>query len=434
MHQIGQNKREINIGGSRLVVSRAGWVLAVWGMLLTEVPARAQLSNGAVDAAVSTTQPAPAVPEAARKAIDAGRYTEAVAILEPLVQAGSPGFAVLVNLAGAYDALAKQAANDKTQEGRKRFAECRDKLITYYLAAAEVAQRAQDPRAESILGRVLGYDPLNAKALPILARISRDAGAATRAISYYKDYIKTTDGQTDYEAQVDLGRLLVGEGFWRQAVDVLEKAKRAAGAAAEQQLALAYLAGKQPNKAIAAANDAVNHSPQTPDPRIIRAGLALQLGGQVNPAQAVDDALKALEMARDTVAAKPTDEALWRQLDVWQKKIAQLADALKRIATGSDSGTPSVLNPAAQIKLAQLISELGKMTHWRNEYEAVVLLSRAAETEDAPAELLVALAQRQRDVGQAEQAVATAERILRKDPGSEAAKKIKETGGKPEAR
>ena len=87
-----------------------------------------------------------------------------------------------------------------------------------------------------------------------------------------------------------------------------------------------------------------------------------------------------------------------------------------------------------QIGLARLISELGDLSRRLSDHQAVAVLGAAAKAEDAPVELLVALAQRQRDLGQAELAVKTAERILSRDAGNATAHKIKETGGKPETK
>jgi hypothetical protein len=64
----------------------------------------------------------------------------------------------------------------------------------------------------------------------------------------------------------------------------------------------------------------------------------------------------------------------------------------------------------------------------------VRLLSEGAKAADASLDLLVALAQRQRELGQAGAALETAERILKQDPNNAAARLIKDAGGRRESK
>src|SRR5690606_17395458 len=129
-----------------------------------------------------------------------------------LTSGESAGYEVLLNLAGAYDKLALEAgAGTQTVEDRERFREYRDKVIEYYFRAGQLAVEAKDPRAEAILQRVLRYDPRNPRVLPLLGRLSRQAGSNVRAIHHYKEYMKTPEGEGDFAARVELGRLLVSE-------------------------------------------------------------------------------------------------------------------------------------------------------------------------------------------------------------------------------
>ncbi len=385
-------------------------------------------ARGPALATAPASQPSQPMPESARQAIAAKRYADAVAILEPLAQPESAGYDVVLNLAGAYDALALEAANETGPEGRKHFEECKKKAVQYYVRAGKLAIERGDPRSESILRHVLRYDPQNAVALVNLARAFQKAGSPAMAIYYYREYVKTPQGQTDNAAQVELGRQLVNGGFWHQAVTVLEKARLVGGADAEQQLARAYLAGREPDKALDAANKAVSNAQHTAEAFVIRAEVLLQLGDRSDPRQAVEDALMALGLARDALSVTPADDELWQKVAFWQQSLRKLVDGIE----GLTRTTP--LDPAFQIRLAQLISELGDLTRRLHDHEAVLLLSIAARAENAPVDLLVALAQRQRDLGQAQAAVQTAERILESDPNNLVAQKIKETGGKPETK
>jgi tetratricopeptide (TPR) repeat protein len=388
--------------------------------------------SGRAAATAPATQPAEPAPELALQAIAQKRYAEAASILEPLAQDQSAGFDVLLNAGGAYDALALDVANDKTPAGRKSFQEYSQKAVAYYLRAAKLASEAGDPRAESVLQLLLRYDSRNPTALLSLARANRDRGQATRAIYYYRDYIKTAEGKGDYEAQIELGRLLVAEGFWRQAVDVLEKIQDVAGASANQQLALAYLAGKQEAKALAAADQAVDDPQHDADAFIVRSSLLLSLGEDSNPRQAVGDALTAAQLARGKVIENPADESVWQKAAIWQQKISSLADALRKLKPKTKTGEPDA---AFHIRVAQLISDIGDLDRRLHDHAAVNVLSEAARSENTPVDLLVALAQRQRDLGQDAKARETADRILKQDANNAMAKQIiKPTGGKPEAK
>jgi tetratricopeptide (TPR) repeat protein len=230
---------------------------------------------------------------------------------------------------------------------------------------------------------------------------------------------------------VDLGRMLAAEGYWHQAVDVLVKIPRDRDGfpvvpETDQQLALAYLKGGQADKALAAANRAVNNPRPTPDAFLVRASLLLQLGELNDPRQAVEDALVALQLAHNTVMADPADDQNWRKLGGWRQGASSVCEALKNLART----TP--LDPVIQLRLANLITVLGDLTRTLYRYEAVNLLSNAARNENAPVELLTILAERQKDIGQAALAVKTAERILQRDPTNATAQKIKDTAGKSE--
>ncbi|HOB73609.1 MAG TPA: tetratricopeptide repeat protein [Phycisphaerae bacterium] len=405
------------------------WATAV---VLALRPAFAQLSppsEGATASAPAVSQPAAeTVPDQVREAIADRRYREAIQILEPLAASESAGFDVVLHLAGAYDALALEIAGDKNPELRKTYRQYRDKAVEGYLRAGTLALEAEDPRAQSILERVLRYDPRNVRALAALAPLVAKT-SATQAIHYYQEYINTPEGRADLESQIAYGQLLVGEGYWRQAIEVLQKALAAGGgAAAERQLARAYLAGQQPEKALEAVNRALNRDPNDPESYLARASLVLNTdaAGQVD--LAVNDISRGVELVRDTVAQAPEDEKQWRRLQL------VLANGTRLVEVISAQAVTRPLDSAARVKLAQIVSALGELSRHLHEYQAVRLLSEGAKAADASLDLLVALAQRQRELGQAGAALETAERILKQDPNNAAARLIKDAGGRRESK
>ena len=374
------------------------------------------------------TQPAQVVPEAALRAIEAKRYDDAIAILEPPAQSPDASFDWLAKLGGCYEQKATLLANDHTTAGHDRFKEYADKVAAYFLRAAKLGLDAGDPRAETLVRRVIILKPREPTALRLLGHIYQLNGSLIMAIAQYREYIKTPEGQVDYDAQVDLGRLLVAQGLWRQAVDLLEKISAIAGPDADQQLAMAYAAGRQPDKALEAAKRAVKSDRHSPQAFIVRASLLLQLGDRSDPRQALEDTLSAVQQAHDLLTASSTDEANWQKLSGWHQGIASISEALKGQARGGK------LDAASELRLAEVLTGLGDLSRMFYDYDAALLLSNAARVGNAPVELLVSLAQRQRDLGLAVPAVQTAERILERDPSNAAARKIKETAGKRETK
>ena len=296
------------------------------GLRATVAPAQPAPGGGAAVTTAPASQPSQPVPEAALQAIAASRYADAVAILEPLAKSDSAGFDVLIKLAGSYEELARDAINDRTPAGRGTYDKGSKKAVEYYVRASRLAQASGDPRTESILRHILQYDPQNASALLSLAKSYEKPGPAAMAIYYYREYVKTPAGQADAASQVALGRLLVSQQLWHQAVDVLDKAKAVAGAEAEQQLALAYLAGRQADKAMDAADRAVNSPQHTAEAFMVRSTLYLQLGERADPRKALDDALTAARVAREMIVANPADETLWDKLDLWQQGLSRIAE------------------------------------------------------------------------------------------------------------
>lgn len=383
------------------------------------------LPAGGSAATAPATRPAEQqVPEEARTAIAEERYAEAIRILEPLADAPSPGFDVLVNLAGAFDAMALRAARDQDPAARERFREYGRKAVENYLRAAGVALEKGDPRTESLLQRVLRYDPRNARALAFLAGFTRQT-SPTRAIHYYQEYIDTPEGQADPEAQMEYGRLLVSQNYWRQAISVLEKVRVAGGAEADRQLALAYLAGQQADKALEAVNRAINRDSNAPDSYLIRASLSLSIDQPGHLLRALEDLSRAVDLAKEAVAANPEDADQWSKLQLIFDNGTKIVQGIMGQARAGQ------VDPAVHLNVAQVLSGLGDLSQRLYAYQAVIVLRDATSGEDASVELLVALAQRQRDLGQADAAVKTAERILVKSPGNVQAKLIKENGGKP---
>lgn len=407
----------------RLAVVAAAAGVWTGAALAQTIPA-----SGPAVTTAPATQPAQVVPEAALQAIEAERYAEAVALLEPLAKAESPSFDVLMKLGGCCDQLAKAVANDFTPAGRDSFNKYSGKAVDCYLRASTLALTSGDPRAEVVLRRVLFFAPRNPFALRALGRLYESNGSGILAITQYREYIKTPEGQADYDTQIAHGRLLVALGYWRPAVELLEKIRAVSGPDAEQQLALAYLAGRQPEKALEAANRAVSNPRRSPEAFIIRASLFLQLGERSDPRQALDDVLTAVRLAREMLAANPTDDNTWQKSGGWRQGAFNLTEQLKGQAKAAD------LDPAFRVRLAGLIRGMGELTRLLYDYDAVNLLKNGAGAEDAPVELLVSLAQGQRDIGQAALAVQTAERILQREPDNPVAQKIKDTGGKPETK
>lgn len=411
------------------------------GMITVFRPVSAQTLPAGEAGAVRAPVPQPAaqpVPESALQAIAEGRLAEAVRILEPLAASESAGFDVLSKLAGAYDKLALEAYAGKGPEARARSRQYRDKAVEGYLRAGALAEAAEDPRAQFVFELVLRYDPRNARALAALVRLASTGRIPpTQAIHYYQEYMKTPEGQADAAAQVEYGRLLVGEGFWRQAVSVLEKARAAGGGgAAERQLALAYLKGGQHARALELINQAIETDPNAPESYLARASLLLSadgggqggLAGEDRLARVLEDALKSVDLIRSAIADNPEDESQWRKLQLVFANGTQIAEGI----IAQTAAQP--LDPTIRVRAARIMGELGNLSRRLHEHRAVLFLKEGARAENASIDLLAALAQRQRDLGQAGAALETAERILKRDPNHAEAKLIKDSGGKRETK
>ncbi|GMV98768.1 MAG: hypothetical protein AMXMBFR83_31160 [Phycisphaerae bacterium] len=361
----------------------------------------------------------------ARPAIAAERYEEAAAILEPLAESGGATFDVLINLGGAHDALALKALTaiadtpEAKQETKARYETHRKKAVEYYLRAGYIALRSLDPRAESIFKQVLWYDPGRPEALRSLAVLSQKANSVYAALHYYEQYCDTAQGKTDYEAQVLYGGLLVNIGMWRLGITVLDKVKEVGGTRAKRELARAYLAGNQPEKALAVITEAIARDQNDSEAYMIRAGLILSTGG-ARTFEAVNDALKSMRLAQRDVAARPEDDAVWGTLAETRDNCEQIITVLNAKAAAGQLDTLSAIG------MSELLMELGTANKLRYDYDSAVLLSLVGRAENADLDVLTALLGRLKALKRAADVRRTAERILQRDPNNPVAREALE--------
>jgi tetratricopeptide (TPR) repeat protein len=415
---------------SRALAARHGLIAVAVGVGLCTGSALAQTQPAAEPAPTTApaTQPAQVVPPAALDAIAAGRYAEAATLLEPLARENSASFDVLAKYGGCLERLATEAANDRTKEGRDRFNKYTEEAANVFLRASRLGIDAGDSHAETLLRRVLVLKPRHGPALKLLGRMYARSGSALLATAQYREYIKTTEGENDYEIKIELARLLRDQKLWRQSAELLEKIRKTAGPDADQELALSYMAGGQSQKAMETAEEAVKNQQHAPDAHFIQASILLQLGAQSDPQKAVEGALAGVSQALEKLAKDPADEQTWQKFSGWRQWAATIAEALKRQARTAG------LEPAVWGRLAKLIDGVNEMTRLLGAYDAASVMLNATRAENAPVELLVDLAQRQRDLGQAAAAVKTAERILARDSSNAIARKIRDNAAKMEGK
>jgi cytochrome c-type biogenesis protein CcmH/NrfG len=211
-------------------------------------------------------------------------------------------------------------------------------------------------------------------------------------------------------------------------------------AEADRQLARAYLTGKKPEQAMAAAQRAIEREPQNPDSLLVRAGLLLSANDPGRTQQAIieqtqramTDAAAAARFALRNIEASPEDEAVQRKLPEYQANCESIIGVVRSQIRQALAGAKLTdLDPALFVGLSQLISLKGDLARKVADYEALSLLKQAAKPEQASIVILLELADRQVALGHAGEAVATAERILKINPANEQAKRIVDSAGKP---
>jgi len=354
--------------------------------------------------------------EVAMGAVTTGRLQEGRRILLAVVKKNPANLEALSDLGFVYERLAEEARSDTSDPDREeKIRHFIDQAVDVYTEAASLALAADKlDVAEQLYTRILLYRPGRGDALLGLARVLGRSGRRLQAIGRYLDYLNTLDGRDDPVAYLEMGKLHLEDGRWRQALEALKRAQKLDpnDPRIDAALALAYRRGERMDEALEAARQATQKAPQNAEFRDILARLELVQG---SGEQAAIEARRAIEFTRRALVEHPRDkkllDALGRYYETYEKSLRTLL-------------TEGKANPVVRVDLARAVQEHAEVGRTLALIKALEVLTKATAGEREDTRLLEELASVQAALSLDKAAAATCRKLLAAEPTNAAARRI----------